>query len=132
MVKKSLTDVVVEVENTVLAIVPNTLTINEGLGEQDIFSQSVGGGVTEPVYEDNAENNISSVKFSLRPTADNIEFIKNIKQRNKRGTATTVSLFDPTTGLTRTQQQSFLTMNYDVNLQFDAPFEVEFKGSPLV
>lgn len=128
MAKTSLANLAIEVGNTIIAYEPNSLSFTEGLGEQNVFAQANGSNTAEVVYENDAETKISMVKFSVRPTEFNIDFFKSIKAQG----VTTVRLFQVNGDFTRTMQDAFLVNDYEVLAQTDSPFELEFKGTPVV
>ena len=71
-----ISDAVVEVNNDQVGIVPNSLSFNEGLGEQRILAVSEGGGQISQVFSNDLETAFGMVRFSLRSTAPNIERVR--------------------------------------------------------
>lgn len=128
MAKISLVNVGIEIGNTIIAYEPNSLSYTEGKGEQNVFAQANGSTIAEIVYENDAESKFSMFKLSVRPTEENIEFFNSIKATG----VTTVRVFQLNGQFTRTMQDAFLTNDYEVLLQTDSPFELEFKGSAVV
>lgn len=133
MVKRIFSNVTLNINNTPTAYVPNSLSFNEGLGEQSISTQSAGGGIVQTVYSNNVETNKSMVKFSIfaagDATANNIDTIKTWKLN---GSANAITISDTASGFTRTFQNMALVNSYDINLQDQGKIEVEFQGDPAV
>jgi hypothetical protein len=119
----------VTIDNVVFAIVPNTFTYTEGLGEQNVRPQSSGGGSVTITVATNVETCFSSVKFSVENTQVNIEALRRVKSTSSFHV---IAFFDNKLGFTRTVQQAVLTNNYDVGLGADTPISLEFMGAPAV
>lgn len=117
------------VDNVVLPIVPNSLVYTEGFGEQDVRTQSSGGGSVSLVISRNVETSYSMVQCQVENTQANIEFLRAIKANTNFHV---VSFFDSRVGYTRTLQQALLTSNYEVGLGADTAISIEFKGSSAV
>lgn len=133
MVKRIFSNVTLNINNSPTGYVPNSLSYEEGLGEQSISTQSAGGGIVQTVYSNNVETNKSMVKFTMfsagDATSNNIDLIKTWKQN---GSANAITISDTSSGFTRTFQNMALVNNYTVNLQDQGKIEVEFQGDPAV
>jgi len=123
----ALSNPVVTINNVVLAIVPNSVTYTEGLGEQTMRTQSAGGGSVEQVYSNNVETNQSMFKCQLFNTAENIDNIRIWKTNNNANAITLTG-----EGLTRSFSSMALTNNYEVNLGSDTAIDIEFIGNPAI
>ena len=128
MAQKGIANAAIEIGNTLVSIVPNTCTYDEGGGEQSVKAQANGSASAEVVIFDNAESKLSMIKFSVFPTIENIEFFRSVKY----GGQTTVRLFDQDTGFTRTMVGAYLVNNYEIALQSDGNIPLEFSGTPVV
>lgn len=111
------------INNTVAPVVPNSVTYTEGLGEQNVRSQSAGGGSVQMVYSDNAESKFSTVKFQMFPTPENINLIRTWKTN---GNANAITITAP--GFSRSISEAALINNYEVNLGADTQIDLEFAG----
>lgn len=119
----------VTVNNQNIAIVPNTLTMTEGEGEQSVVTQSGGGGAIETVYFDNAENKRSMVSFELRNTSENVNLAKTWKTNLNNNT---ITISDNNSDFQRTVRNAALTNDYEVNLGADTTVSVEFYGDQAI
>ena len=122
-----ISDPSVVVNNVTVAIVPNSLEFDEGLGEQEILVQSAGGGVTEQVFSDNVETALGMVKFSMRSTVANIELARAWKSNRNQNAVTITATTDDGT-FARTFTNAAIVSNYTVGLASDGIIEIEFKG----
>lgn len=122
-----ISDPSVVVNNVAVAIVPNSLEFSEGLGEQEILTQSAGGGSIEQVYSDNVETALGMVKFSMRSTVANIDLVRSWKSNRNRNAVTVTATNDDGT-LTRTWTNCAIVSDYTVALSSDGEIEIEFKG----
>lgn len=117
----------VTINNIAVAVVPNSVKYDEGLGEQSQRVQSAGGGNVEVVYDDNVETHVSKVMLQLTNTAENIDLARTWK---KNGNANVVAI----TGndLARSFPSCALVNQYEVALGSDGVLELEFCGAPAV
>jgi hypothetical protein len=119
----------VTINNQTLDIVPGSLKIKMGLGEQSVKVASAGGGSTSLVYSENVETKKGGVKFQLFTTPANIARIKPIKILNPNNA---ISITDP--GATDTYYFSQATMINDpeINAQPDGVLDFEFEARSAV
>jgi hypothetical protein len=119
------------VNNDVVAIIPNTLTFTEGLGEQAIRAASSGGSQTEQVYSDNVEMRYSTIKFELPPTIENIGKAREWKA-NKNQNLLQIAGRTADGTLTRTFSQAALLTDYEIPLTNDGNITMEWRANPAV
>ena len=112
------------IDNLVVAYIPNSLRYTEGLGEQKLRVQTSGGGSVQTVFSEDITKKLSSVKFKIEPTADNLEFIRAVKA-NFNGHVVTLS----DENFTRTITGAILVNDYEVGLGMDEEVELEFMGN---
>lgn len=124
-------DAAVQVNNNTVAIIPNTLEYDEGLGEQEVRAASAGGGQIEQIYSNNIETNFSMVKFSIPSTVENIALAREWKT-NRNQNLVQLSGRTPEGNVTRTFSQASLPNNYTVPLTSDGNIELEFKSNPAI
>lgn len=115
------------VNNLPVAIVPNSCSYTEGKGEQTVMVQSAGGGSVQSVYSNNVETNLSTVKFDMRATAENLETILLWKNN---ANANVISISGD--GLTRSFANAVLINDYEVNLGSDSVVSLEFKTDAAI
>lgn len=111
----------VVVNDAAVKVVPNSVSYTEGFGEQKSEIQSAGGGVVEKVDSQNVETALSSVKFSMFPTLDNINLARSLKA----GAPSVIKITDGS-GFSRTFTCATLNNDYDVNVGSDEQIDLEF------
>jgi len=117
----------VVVNNIPIAIVANSCTFTEGLGEQMVEPQSAGGQLTESVYSQDVKSKLSTVKFNLANTDANI----NLARKWKINANANVIVITGET-LSRTFTNASLISDYEVALSSDGAIELEWKSDPAV
>lgn len=121
------------INNNPVPIVANSLKMKEGLGEQDLKTQSTGGGNVIQVYCDNIENKISEISFELLTTVENTEAARGWKLNQNKNTITIHGTDTITNAqLTRTFVGCALTENYDIEFSSDGKLAISFKGETAV
>ena len=123
-----LTTATVVVNNEVIGIVPNSVEIDEGLGEQDVKAVSVGGGKVEQLYIEDVETKFGEAKFEMPTTPENIELARAWKVNQNRNVVQIVGSTTEGT-VTRTYTQAALTENYKIPVGPDATMEIRFKAN---
>lgn len=119
-------DPTVIVNGNALYITPNSLEVDDGLGEQKVLVQSAGNGVLDTVYANDVETNLGMVKFSLRNTDANQQIARQLKANSNQNVITIPS--NTSGGINRTYTQMAMTNNYKVPFSPDGVIEVEFMG----
>lgn len=124
-------DPTVQVNDTTIGVIPNSVSYTEGLGEQKIRAVSIGEGATEQVYAEDTESKFSMVSFEVPPTVANLAFFKSAKQGQNTNL---VTLSGSTTdgNFQRTMTQSALTNDYEVPLGSDTNISIEFHGNAVI
>lgn len=117
----------VVVNNIPIAIVANSCTFTEGLGEQTVEPQSAGGQLTESVYAEDVKSKLSTVKFSLATTDSNIAMARSWKVN---GNSNVIVITGDS--LSRTFTSAGLTTDYEVALGTDGALELEWKADPAI
>ena len=126
-----LSDAAVEVNNDVVAVVPNSVVFDEGFGEQTVRAASVGGGAVQQVFSNNVETSFSTVKFDIFATVENIALARGWKA----GTNTNLVQIAGRTvdgTMTRTFTQASLMNNYEVPVSSDGVISLEFKANKAI
>ena len=121
------------VNNEPWLIVPNSVTFDEGLGEQTMRAASSGGGQTEQVYSENVEENFGGVKFQIYPDPEWIDKLRAVKaNRNENVVTVTGSVVDrgTTKTLTRTFTNAAILNKYEIPLGADTVIDVEVTSDP--
>lgn len=126
-----LSDPLVLVNNDPVAIIPNTVSFTEGLGEQNVRAASTGGGATQQVYSHNVETNFSTVKFEVPATVQNIEKLRQWKTARNQNVVQ-IAGQTPEGAITRSFTQAAILNDYEVNLGSDTNISVEFKANSAV
>lgn len=128
MGKIAITNPTVTINNTPIAVIPNSVMYTEGKGEQTVRVQSSGGGNTEPVVGDNVETKKSKFNMGLYPTAGNIEIARGWKS-NPAANAISVT---GNGNFNRSINFSTLINDYEVPLGADTTMDLEFEGAEAV
>lgn len=124
---RKLVDATLILDNNVVGYVPNSLSFTEGLGTQKLRTQTAGAGSIQHVLTEDVSTRVSTVKFSLEPTVDNVALIRSIKA-DQTGHVITISQ----QGFTRTITGAVLTNDFEVKLGMDDVIAVEFHGNSAV
>ena len=117
----------VTVNDENIAIVPNSFTYTEGFGEQQVFTESAGGGSIATVYANDVSTNYSMIKFSMHNYQANIDLIRSWKARLDANVIMVTAV-----DFSRVFAFCALTSNYEVKLGSDTTIELEFKSQPAV
>lgn len=115
------------INNVPVGVIPNSISYTEGLGEQIVRVFSAGGNNFQTAFGNNVESNMSTLKFSLIPTSDNVAIARVWKIR---GNDNSITISDD--NFTRTFRQAALLNNYEVNTSQDGNIDLEFTGLTAV
>ena len=126
-----LSDATLIVNNEAIAVIPNSITFTEGLGEQSVKAASIGGGAVEQVYSNDLQSNFSTVKFDVPSTPENIDLARTWKL-NKNNNVVQIIGETLEGTVTRTFARAALTGNYEVAIGSDAAITLEFKASTAI
>ena len=110
------------INNTPVAIKPNSFSYTEGFGERNVRVASAGGNAKETVVSENVETQMSMVKFTLFTTTGNLTLAR---QWANNKSANVIEASD--VGFTRSFTQAIITNDYEVAAGNDGEFELEFK-----
>lgn len=127
-----LANAAVVVNNEPVAIVPNSVTFTEGLGEQTMRASSSGGGAVDQVYAEDVTTNFSKVKFELYNDIDSIELARSWKANRNRNTVSISGKTPDGKTISRTFQSAAILDDYEVELGSDTTFSLDFKSKPAV
>ena len=122
-------DALVLVNNSPVGIIPNSLTYDEGLGEQNMRVASLGGGQTDSIYSNNIELSFSKIMFEIPVTVQNIALARAWKVNRNNNVVQIVSQ-TPDGKLTKTFTQAALLNNYEVPLGAETNIALEFTSKP--
>ena len=120
------------INNQPIYIVPNSAAYTEGFGEQQVKTQSAGGGSIQSVYVDNAETKFSTFKFSLFPTSDNIAAARSWKANGNSNAVSMTGQNENGIYFTRSFQHSALVSNFEVGLGADKTLDLEWASDAVV
>lgn len=126
-----LADALVAVNNDPVAVIPNTVSFTEGLGEQKVRAASAGGGQVEQIYSNDIESNFSTIMFEIPATVENIAKARQWKS-NKNQNVIQIVGQTPEGSVTRTFTQAAILNDYEVKLGSETNIEIEFKSNPAV
>lgn len=121
---KVLSNPTVVANNNPIAIIPNTFAYTEGLGEQEVRVQSAGGGSLEQVLADDVTTKMSTFKFEMLNTAENIQTVRGWKRNLNQNTFSVSE-----DSFSRTFTNALIMNDYEVQLSSDGNIALEFKSS---
>lgn len=110
------------INNTPLAIKPNSFSYTEGFGERNVRIASAGGSAKETIITENVETQMSMVKFTLYTTTNNVGLARQLAANLD---ANTIEASD--SGFTRTFSRAIIVNDFEVSAGVDGEFELEFK-----
>lgn len=121
----------VMVNNVQVAVKPNSVVYDDGLGEQKMTAASTGGGGVEIVYSDDIESNLGMVKFEMPANVGNADLVRSWKVAKNTNL---VQIMGGTSegNLTRTFQNAAILNRVEVPLGSDADIPVEFSSDPAI
>jgi hypothetical protein len=127
-----LTDVHLIIDDEVVPVVPNTLVIQEGLGEQTMRAVSIGDGKTEQVYARNLESNFGMVKVSIPTTIEMADKARAWKTSANQLTIQIAGKVATGEEFTRSFTNAALTNHYELQFGTDTNIELEFHGDVAI
>jgi hypothetical protein len=126
-----LSDATVLANNEAVGIVPNSLTYTEGFGEQQVRVAALGGGKTEQIYAQDVEGNMSTLKFELPTTVENIKLARKWKA-NQNQNVFTIAGSTSDGDMTKTFTQAAVTNDYEVAIGTEGSIEIEIMANAAV
>ncbi len=123
----TLANPIVEVNNTVIKIVPNSLSFKDGRGDTNLRAQSAGGNSIDVVKTTNAETKKGMVKFSLITTTEN-DALKTQWQNLNNGVTIRLSDGD----FLKSFRRMHVMEDPEVTTGADGVTEITFEGQPAV
>jgi hypothetical protein len=122
---RTLSNPVVEVNDVVIAIVPNSIAYKEGQGNRSVRAQSAGGNAIEIVTSEDAETKKSMCKFQLENTAGNLNAVKQWMSNQTN----TIRLSEG--DVVVPFRQMVVTEEPERSIGADGNLEVTFEGAPI-
>ena len=126
MTTNGITTPTVEVNNDIIAIVPNSLVSRGGKGTKTVRPQSSGGGNVEMVISEDATTKKSYIKFELMPTSANIDLIKSWQD-----SITGVAIGISDSSYNESYRNMVMINDPDLNLTAEGTIECQFEGNPV-
>jgi len=116
----------IELNNTILKVVGNSVNLMPGRGSSNLNAQSVGNGAVEMVYSENVEEKVAQFKCAVFTTAENIDKILEAKD-NHANNVVTINSADKNIVILD------VALVNDPELSFgnDGQANLEFKGRPI-
>lgn len=128
MSKIGLTNSQVSINNIAIPIVPNSLKIDLGLGEQNVKATGGGGGNSETVYFEDASTNIGCVKFEMYSTKLTLEFHQDWKALTN---ANFIQVIDKS-GVSTSFPFMAHTNRVEIEIGSDKTVPIEFEGGVAI
>lgn len=123
----TLTNPAIEINDEVIAVLPNTLRVKLGKGDKNVRAQTSGGNATSMVITTNAEMKKSSVAFSLSNENSNIDLVR-AWQDAQGGNTIRLSEQDYILNF----RNMHITTDPEWSIGADGSTEVTFEGPPSV
>lgn len=124
---RTLANPVVEVNNAIIAIVPNSFSFKSGKGNKTLRPQSAGGNSIQTIVTIDAETKKSMVKFSLITTKQNDEY-KDAWQDAVDGVLINASDGD----WAKTFRKMHIIEDPETSTGAEGVTEISFEGQPAV
>jgi hypothetical protein len=115
------------VNNEPIAIVPNSFKFKLGRGETVVRSASTGGGGTQTIHTQNAEDRVGMFTFEMYVTPDTIESVNTWKSRTAANVVQAVQASQ--TPLTLTEAS--MTNDPDFEATSEGKVEIIFSGDAI-
>lgn len=116
-------DPTLTINGDTVAFVPNSITYDEGFGEYKASVQTTGAGIVQQVFSQDVETALSTIKFSLKNTTDNIALARSWKA-NLNANQITMSY----AGFTRAFNNASLVNQYEVPLGSETMLALEWRS----
>lgn len=124
MSEKTLSNPTVEINDDVIAIIPNSLSYKPGLGDKAAKAQSAGGNAISIVVTEDAETKISMIKFKLYNTPANLTRVKDWNALYE----STIRIYED--DVTESFADCVITTEPERAVGADGELEVEWNGAP--
>lgn len=121
----------VYVDEVLMGIMPNSVSYTDGKGLSKVDAQSSGAGVVVPVFSQDAETFLSTIKFELYNTVEAINAVRSWRS-NFTPHVVYIDMNDPNTSETVTFAECVITNDPEYELKATGKISVEFKGTASV
>lgn len=128
MSNRTLSNPAIRINDDLVEIVPNSLSYTGGEGEVNVRAASAGSGVSISVHSENAETQISMVKFSVYPKDDLDAKIRTWKDNIGINVIKMTEGGGRVVPVIRVFKAMSLTNDVERNVSADGVVELEFKG----
>lgn len=122
------------INNNPTPIVPNSFSYDEGEPEKMVRAAVIGNAVTQE-FSKNVEEAFSNVKFSLYPSADNLDLIRALEKNDNNNTITATAT-ETVSGVQKTWRRTFknatIATKVDKPLGADTVVELTWKSDAAV
>lgn len=127
-----LNDPQVQLNDELLAVVANSVSYTTGNGARSIKAAGTGGGKGETTISEDVESKISTAKFAVFTTVDNID---TIEQAIKRLNSNVLVISGTDTfgkSIRKTFTNAIIMNDPEFVLQQDGQIDVELSADPVV
>lgn len=124
-----LSDPSVIINNEAVNVAPNSVEVDDGLGEQTVLAQSAGNGKVSTVYANNVETNIGEIKFSFRNTPENYNYARALKGNLNRNVVVVAGTTPDGQSVTRTMTEAAFTNKLSAKFSQDGLIDVVMNGN---
>jgi hypothetical protein len=120
----------VYVNNELVQIMPNSVSYTDGFGLSKVDAQSAGASVVTPVFSQDAETFLSTIKFELYNTPEALNLARSWRSRFSDNSIY-IDFNDPNTNETVTCAQCAVTNDVEYELKATGKVSLEFKGTAV-
>lgn len=127
-----LNDPQITLNDELLVIAANSVSFTTGDGERSVKAAGTGGGKGVLTISENVETKISTGKFALFTTVENVDLIDLAIKRLNNNVIVIAGTDAFGNSLRKTFTNAIIMNNPEFNLQTDGQIDVEFSSDPVV
>ena len=127
-----LNDPQVTLNDELLAIVGNSVSFTSGDGERSVKAAGTGGGKGVLTVSENVETKISTAKFAVFATINNVDVIDQAIKRLSNNVLVIAGTDPFGNSLRKTFANAIIMNDPEFNLQADGQIDIEMSSDPVV
>ena len=121
-----------QVNNTKIVYVPNSLSCNLGFSARDVKGLSAGIGATAISVSEDVSTNVGRVKFKIDSSPTNLALYASWQQAGVLGVPISILGSNDEGDFIIDYTNMVIISDSEVTLQHQGETEVEFKGNPAI
>lgn len=127
-----LNDPQVTLNDELLTVVANSVSYTGGDGERSVKAAGTGGGKAVLTISENVETKISTAKFSVFATVENVDIVEQATKRLNNNVLVIAGTDAFGNSLRKTFTNATVMNNPEFKLQTDGQIDVEMSSDPVV